>query len=594
VSLDLHAGAEFSEYRIQSVLGRGGMSVVYLAEHIPLRRKVALKVLAAELATDRDFRARFVGESQIAASIDHPNIIPIYAAGESDGVLYIAMRYVDGTDLKQLIDAEGPLAPDRTVTLLAQVASALDAAHARGLVHRDVKPANILIAPGAGARGIDHCYLSDFGLTKQALSKRGLTQTGHFVGTLDYVAPEQIRGGPLDGRADVYALGCVLYECLTGVRPFQRDSDAAVIYAHLQEPPPSVGAARSGLPAAMDRVVATALSKDPAGRYATSTELVQAAERELQTGVGVEAGVGAAGAAAVGRTRVAAQPGAWSPPPPPVPAGPALAPAGRPPRRRRTGLWVGLGVALALVAVLALLLLPVTTSSSHLSTGPPGVSGVTAVPSPSPSPGQSGTSVPNAKDVPLDTILRPGTASDRVLYSDLNGDGIDEIVISSHARARTAIGGQQPFLDVWSFTGQSFQRVFDATINRPIGAKGPANMIQADQDVVSEAVSFVDLVDFRGDGKPEMVVGITSFGASVGPMDVWAISMRPDGFHEEFFTETTQDGTLTRSGDTEKLDTPFFRPNDPLCCPSKIEHDVIALNPSSDEIEIVSQTFTSP
>ncbi len=600
MSFDLEVGSQFSEYRIESILGRGGMSVVYLAEHLPLQRKVALKVLAPELAGDQDFRTRFVRESQVAASIDHPNIIPIYAAGEVGGVLFIAMRYVDGTDLKQLIEREGPLAPDRTIALLAQVASALDAAHARGLVHRDVKPANVLVAPGAGPRGTDHCYLSDFGLTKQALSKTGLTQAGHFVGTLDYIAPEQIQGKPLDGRADVYALGCVLYECLAGRRPFRKDSDVAVIYAHLQEPPPAVSLARPGLPPGLDRVVATALAKEPAGRYSTCTELVQAAERELQTGVGVRSRP----AGEVDRTRLSPDatvertregplptaPATWQPPPPPVPT-PSTTPAPDGFRRpSRTPVWIGLGVVVAVVAVVAALVLG-SHKGTTATTGPVG----TGTPTPSSSlVTPSGTNLPDARDVPLATILRPGTLADRVLYADLNGDGIKEIILSSHAKARTAIGGQQPFLDVWSFTGQGFQRVFDATLPKPPGVTGPDQLISSSQDVSSQQVSWLDIVDFQSDGTPELVTGITSFGAGVGPMDVWVISMRGSGFHADFDEQTTQGGTLTRDGDTEKLETPFFRPNDPLCCPTKIEHQVIAFSAADQKIEVVSTTFTKP
>ncbi len=594
MSLDLQLGSQFFEYRIESILGRGGMSVVYLAEHVPLRRKVALKVLAPELAGDQDFRTRFVRESQVAASIDHPNIIPIYAAGEVEGVLYIAMRYVDGTDLKQLVDREGPLAPDRTIALLAQVASALDAAHARGLVHRDVKPANVLIAPGAGPRGTEHCYLSDFGLTKQALSKTGLTQAGQFVGTLSYIAPEQIQGKPLDGRADVYALGCVLYECLAGVQPFRRESDVAMIYAHLQEPPPALGSARPGLPAGLDAVIATAMAKDPVDRYPGCTELVQAAERELQTGVGVQPRP----AGEVDRTRIApaataaTAPASWRPPPPPIPTPPAtVAPAG-PPGRGPTGLWIGLGAAVLVLAALALVLVlrhtPGTTAAG--STGSPGApSSPTPPVTPSPS-----ASVPDARAVPLDTILRPGTVADRVLYADLNGDGIKEIILSSHAKTGAAIGGHQPFLDVWSFTGQQFQRVFDATVFTPQIARAPAALISSSQDLSPQEVSWLDLVDFRDDGSPELVAGITSFGAGVGPMDVWVLSMGASAFRAEFYEQTTQGGTLTSDGDTEKLETPFFRPSDPLCCPSKIEHQVIGFSTSDDRIEVTSTTFTKP
>ncbi|MEA2672608.1 MAG: hypothetical protein QOG45_2828, partial [Chloroflexota bacterium] len=239
-------GAEFAGYRIEAILGRGGVGLVYLAEDLNLPRRVALKILRAEYAEDPQFRERFVRESRLAASLDHLNIVPIYRAGESGGVLYIAMRYVEGTDLRRLLAAQGPLDIDRAIGILAQVGSALDAAHARGLCHRDVKPANILVTPGSHDTP-DQAYLVDFGITKRT-STAGLTQAGQFVGTLDYAAPEQIRGEPIDARTDVYSLGCVLYECLAGARPFDRDSELAVLFAHLNDPPPRLTDLRPDLP----------------------------------------------------------------------------------------------------------------------------------------------------------------------------------------------------------------------------------------------------------------------------------------------------------------------------------------------------------
>ena len=202
MSRTISVGDTVSGYRIESILGRGGMAVVYVAEHDRLKRKVALKVLSPEIAADETFRQRFVAESERLAAVDHPNIIPIYEAGEDDDLLFIAMRYVESTDLKQLISDEGGLDPDRAVAIVTQVAGALDAAHAKGLVHRDVKPANILVAVGAGADGGDHAYLSDFGLTKRTQETSGLTRTGFFMGTIDYIAPEQISGKGVDGRTD--------------------------------------------------------------------------------------------------------------------------------------------------------------------------------------------------------------------------------------------------------------------------------------------------------------------------------------------------------------------------------------------------------
>src|SRR5689334_2011919 len=210
MSQDTRIGQEIAGYRIESLLGRGGMSVVYLAAQEFPKRKVALKLLAPELVDEPGFRERFIRESNAAASLDHPNVIPIYGAGEEKGVLWIAMRYVEGTDLAHLIRDEGALPPERTVHFVEQVAAALDAAHRRGLVHRDVKPGNILLGEG------DHAYLTDFGITKRREAGTDFTKTGDFLGTVDYAAPEQIKGETVDGRADVYSLGCVTYECLTG------------------------------------------------------------------------------------------------------------------------------------------------------------------------------------------------------------------------------------------------------------------------------------------------------------------------------------------------------------------------------------------
>ena len=246
---DTRVGTELAGYRIEGVIGRGGMSVVYLAEHVRLGRKVALKVLAPELAGSERFHDRFLRESKLAASIDHPNIVPIYDADEAEGVLYIAMRYVEGSDLKQAIRDQGRLEPLRTSTIVDQIASALDAAHARGLVHRDVKPANVLLTPD------DHVYVSDFGLTKRAVSVSGLTETGQLIGTIDYVAPEQIKGDPVDQRADVYSLGCLLFECLTGHGPYPRDIEVGVLWAHVETPPPSLTEERPDLPQEVDDVV---------------------------------------------------------------------------------------------------------------------------------------------------------------------------------------------------------------------------------------------------------------------------------------------------------------------------------------------------
>ncbi|MGH2530032.1 MAG: protein kinase domain-containing protein [Actinomycetota bacterium] len=277
---DPRVGTELAGHQILAVIGRGGMAVVYLAEHLRLGRKVALKILGPELAEDEAFRARFTRESRIAAGLDHPNIVTVYDAGEADGILYISMRYVAGTDLERLLRSETNLDPAWAVSIASQCAAALDAAHAQGLVHRDVKPANILLAPDRHT-STDRVYLSDFGVTKRLHSGAGLTRTGQFVGTVDYVAPEQIQGEVLDGRADVYSLGCVLYRCLTGDVPFPRDTEVGTIYAHLEDNAPSPSERRPELPSRLDEVLARALAKSPGERFGTCRGLAEAAAEAI-------------------------------------------------------------------------------------------------------------------------------------------------------------------------------------------------------------------------------------------------------------------------------------------------------------------------
>jgi serine/threonine-protein kinase len=271
----LAVGSLLAGYRCEEEIGRGGMAVVYRAYDDHLDRRVALKVLAPDLARDEVFRARFIQESRIAAATEHPHIIPVFNAGEADGVLYIAMRYISDGDVRALIDRVGPLPAARACALIAQAASALDAAHARGLVHRDVKPTNMLLELSETSRP-DHLYLSDFGLAKPSSAAAGLTMTGQFFGTVDYVAPEQIQSQPLDGRTDQYALACTSFEMLSGSPPFQRENGMAVISAHLSGPPPSLSAAQPGIPAAADRVIAKALAKSPADRYERCLDFAEA------------------------------------------------------------------------------------------------------------------------------------------------------------------------------------------------------------------------------------------------------------------------------------------------------------------------------
>jgi tRNA A-37 threonylcarbamoyl transferase component Bud32 len=269
---DFPAGARIAGYQVKELIGRGGMAVVYRAADVRLDRQVALKVLAPELTRDSAFRQRFIRESRSGASVDHPNIIPVFEAGEADGVLFIAMRYVAGRDVRALIDQEGTLRPSRVVNIVTQVASALDAAHAQGLVHRDVKPANMLLGTIGTGSAPDHVYLSDFGLSKLSVAAVSLTGTGQFLGTIDYMSPEQVEGRPIDGRTDLYALACAAFEMLTGRPPFQRDQDLAVMWAQVSAPPPSACQLRPDLPPQVDEVIARALAKSPENRQASCLE----------------------------------------------------------------------------------------------------------------------------------------------------------------------------------------------------------------------------------------------------------------------------------------------------------------------------------
>jgi hypothetical protein len=266
---ELAPGTEFGAWRIDRMIGRGGMGVVYLATDVRLARPVAIKLIADDRAGDPAFRERFEREAQLTAAIDHPNVIPVYAAGEEDGQLYLVTRYVAGTDLQDLLRSEGPLEPGRAADVVRQVAEGLDAAHAAGLVHRDVKPANVLLSGR-------HAYLSDFGLTRTVDAEAHLTDTGERLGTVDFMSPEQLRGQRTDARSDVYALGCLLYTVLTGRPPFHRDSAAATITAHLEAPPPRVSG-NAGLPDEFDTVLARALAKDPEQRFPSAGDLGRAA-----------------------------------------------------------------------------------------------------------------------------------------------------------------------------------------------------------------------------------------------------------------------------------------------------------------------------
>jgi hypothetical protein len=269
---------EVPGYRLEGQVGRGGMGVVYRATHLRLGRVVALKVLAPEWSRDPVFRARFDEEARVAAAIEHPNVIPVFDAGEtSSGLLYLAMRFIEGTDLGALIEGQGQLDSGRAAALITPVGGALDAAHAAGFVHRDIKPANVLI--GAGPSGGEIAYLTDFGLTKLMAASAGFTQTGHLVGTPNYMSPEQIEGRRLDARSDVYSLGCTLFHALAGHAPYRRETTPAVMYAHAHEPPPGLTADRPDLAPAFDGVIRRAMAKDPRERYPSAGDFARAVQR---------------------------------------------------------------------------------------------------------------------------------------------------------------------------------------------------------------------------------------------------------------------------------------------------------------------------
>ena len=384
--VDFVAGSQIASYQVAEEIGRGGMAVVYRAHDVRLDRWVALKVLAPEFAQDDAFRQRFIRESRAAAAVDHPNIIPIFDAGEARGVLFIAMRYVRGQDVHSLVHRTGPLPPERAVSVISQVASALDAAHALGLVHRDVKPANMLLGRPAAGRTPDHVYLSDFGISKQAQATTNLTLTGQVLGTLNYLAPEQIEGRHVDGRADAYSLACAAFEMLAGSPPFRRDQNMAIMWAQLNAPPPALTGYRRDLPPAVDQVMDRALAKSPAERYASCLAFATA----LQEACGTTAPdlPGPAATPPPGQLTAGPQyhssdqavgaplyrPGGQPPGPPGrQPPGPPPRPAARLPKRRhggRTAVLVALAVLVLAGAGYALLRHGLASSPGAASPGP--------------------------------------------------------------------------------------------------------------------------------------------------------------------------------------------------------------------------------
>ena len=341
---ELAPGTVIGQWRLEELVGRGGMGVVYRAIDLRLDRPVAIKLIADDRADDPGFRERFERESRLTARLDHPNVVPVYAAGEEDGQLFLAMRYVAGTDLQRLLREKGPQAPSRAADVVRQVADALDAAHAAGLVHRDVKPANVLLDGR-------HAYLSDFGLARSVEAEAALTDSDDRLGTVDFMSPEQLRGGRSDARSDVYALGAVLYAALTGTPPFHRSSAAATISAHLEDPVP-LPSASAGVPAGLDAVMQRALAKDPAERYPSAGDLGRAATAAV------------AGEPVTAELRSVAR-GEAAPGERPT----ARLQRSRRPRRRLTVLVVGLGFLAGLAGGTVIVLAGEDSPSGELSRG---------------------------------------------------------------------------------------------------------------------------------------------------------------------------------------------------------------------------------
>jgi streptogramin lyase/predicted Ser/Thr protein kinase len=428
----LNPGDVIAGHRIEEVAGRGGMGIVYRARQLGLDRIVAFKVIAPELSADASFRERFKRESRIAASIEHPHVIPVHEAGEEDGLLYISMRFIDGTDLRELVRRDGRLSAERAVRIVGQVCAALDAAHARGLVHRDIKPANVLIA---GKDGEEHAYLTDFGLTKHRESQSGVTKTGMWVGTVDYMAPEQIEGRPLDARSDVYAVGCMMFHALTGDVPFARDTDVAKLYAHVSEAPPMPSEREPGLPRRLDPAVTRAMAKDPDERFPSAGDF----GRALAAGLAGEepaapertVAVGDAAPSTHGRFRRGTRPTEVAPTAAGLPAQAGPQRGGRP---RRLPVAVGAAALLAL-AVAALAIGGVFSGGDDDGAG--GGDGtalrgnnVTVTPVAIPAPaglGLDGDEAVWVSSYERDTVSRVDAASGRVTKRVRVGDGPTEL-----------------------------------------------------------------------------------------------------------------------------------------------------------------------
>lgn len=384
-------GDRVAHYQLTALIARGGMSTVYRAHDERLGRDVALKLLSPELSEDADFRARFEREWRTAAALRQPNILPIFDAGDWQGQLYIAMLLVEGPDLAAVIDRDGPLAPERAVSIISQVAAALDAAHAQGIVHRDVKPGNILLVQGGGPGGTDHAYLADFGLTRRSSSNSRMTRSGVFLGTVAYIAPEQLQGRAVDGRTDEYSMACVAYQMLTAEPPFPRDMDLGMLSAHLNDPPPMVSARRPDLPRALDGVIAMGMAKSPDARFPSAGAFASAFAAGMR-----------------GQSTVVATAPFWNALTVEAPISP-VSPAVLAPPRSRTPLVALVAVVLVVIAIAGAFVLGLGTHPSASPTARGVAAGATPTPSGTPGPSRTQATT-NLTELPTPTGTAAPTA----------------------------------------------------------------------------------------------------------------------------------------------------------------------------------------
>jgi serine/threonine protein kinase len=550
------------------------MGVVYLAEQLGLARRVALKVIAPEFADEPDFRRRFIREAHIAASIDHPSVIPVYDAGQVDEELYIAMRYVDGVDLHAALGA-GPLEDDRMLPIMSQAAGALDAAHAEGLVHRDVKPANILLERSRAPEVAERVFLTDFGLTKRPGAST--TETGVFIGTVDYAAPEQLRGQPLDGRTDVYALGCVLFECLTGRPPFRRATQAEVITSHLMDSPPSISLDRPDLPRVLDAVLARALAKTKESRHSTCSELVDETRAALDRNVGI----------------ARARP--FTLPAPTVEATPAGEPVRVPLRRR----WRAAGVAAMVVALViggGVAALLMSGTRRHIDAAP--TPGVSSAPTPTPSgPSHSSSPVPSpsgapssgvdARSVPLSRLLRQGARALTAQYGDMDGDGIEEIALESESRFGPSYARPE-FLDLFKYFDGAWQRIWAASEDSLPHDGGVAGVPALPTGIGVRDLHFVDPF---GNGREDLLFTTGVVEGTDHSGEVWIASLSSTNKVSTAFYESVPGiGDVTIDGSTVLVDTDLYSKHDANCCPSEEEHQVVG-DDGTGTIRVLSRHY---